>query len=65
MNPNESPLVVTLATPSIKQQLVEAGIGLAISGAVLVITVGALAAAGYIGDKIADRKAQKELSTAE
>lgn len=61
MDNNIDPIIVTVAYPTVKEQLVQAGIALAISGAVAITSYVVFVGAVKVGDKItARRRAKKE-----
>ena len=59
MDTNE-PLIVTVTYPSVKEQLAQAGIALAISGTVAVVSYVAFLGAVKVSDKINTRRRAKK-----
>ena len=59
MDTNETPTLVTFAYPTVKAQIVQAGVGLGISVAITAVTLGTFMVFGAIVTKVNNRKDKK------
>lgn len=59
---NEIPTLnlTVVAQPTVKEQFVQAGVGLGIAAAVTLVTFGALIVVGNVAEKITDRRIAKK-----